>query len=140
MVGSGVVSIFVYSEHDGDVLALGRGRDNDFFNTAAEVFSGVLGLCKAARRFDNDLGPDLFPGNKRRVLFGKYPERIASDVDSTVAGADIVFQIAHYRVVFQQMSERFCVRQVIYRYQVNVSVAQPCSDNRAPYSSKAVDP
>ena len=47
-------------------------------------------------------------------------------------------EIAHYRIVFEQVRERFGVGQVIYRNQVDVSVAEPRSDQCAANPAKSV--
>src|SRR5687767_6116090 len=105
MVVIGVVHLVVNAENDGYVLAFCRGRDDNFFDTAAEVLTRVLGLCKPSGRLDNDLGPDLVPGYLGRVLFRKYAKLVTIDIDRILAARYAMFQIAHYRVVFEQMGK-----------------------------------
>ena len=57
----GFILEMIDSHHNGDVLALGRGGDNDLGAACSEMAFGFIGLGKETRRFDDVVDAKLFP-------------------------------------------------------------------------------
>src|SRR6202158_2753926 len=62
VVFGGIVLLFVYAEHDGEVFVFRGSGDDDFFHGAAQMFPGVGGVGEAAGGLDRDLGSHGVPG------------------------------------------------------------------------------
>src|SRR4029453_16567220 len=56
-----VVLVLVDAHHDGDVLVLGRSRDEDLLGAARDVLLGVGLLREDAGRLDDDVDAQLAP-------------------------------------------------------------------------------
>src|SRR5581483_3809887 len=91
------------TEHDGDILVLARGGDDDAFGAAFEVSPGPGGIRKAAGRFDDDLGAKLAPGNPGRVALGHDRHAPAVDHDGAGLRRHVTGKASVVTVILQQM-------------------------------------
>ena len=66
----GLELIVVHAEDNGEILPLGRLRDNDLLRSCLDMRFGLFALGKESRRLENDLGPDFSPGQLSRVALG----------------------------------------------------------------------
>ena len=67
-----IVLVFVYTENDGYILALGRRRDNDFFSPALKMGRCFSSIGKKTGRFYYQIHAVVFPRNLSRVAFSDY--------------------------------------------------------------------
>ena len=88
-----IILILVDAEDDSDVLVLGGRRDDDLLDRAAQVLLGSIGIGEMARGLDDDLSPDRFPVNCRRVSLRENAKLIRADFDAILCGV-ILFKIA----------------------------------------------
>ena len=65
---AGVVGVIVDPHHDGDVLALGRGRDDDLLRARGEMALGLLDVGEQPRGFNYQLHAQILP----RKLSGRF--------------------------------------------------------------------
>ena len=139
VVLGGVVLVVVHTQHDGDVFALSRGRDDDFFDGAAKVLFGVGGIGKPSGRFDDDLCAQAGPINFGRVFNRKNLDLLVADANAIAFGLNVFVELPKYGVILQQMGERPGVREVVRGYKFNLGVMQARADNISPDTAKAVD-
>ncbi len=58
-----IVSFAVDAKHDRDVFVLGRRRDDDLLGASlVDVDLRLVGVGEEARRFDDDVDPQVLPG------------------------------------------------------------------------------
>ena len=86
VVLGGVVLVVVHAHHDGDVLALGRGGDDDLLGTGDEVALGLLGLGEEAGGLDDDVHVVSLPGELVRGLGADDMDVLAVDHEDVVLG------------------------------------------------------
>ena len=79
-----VVVAVVDAQHDGDVLVLGRRRDDDLLGAAVDVRPGLGGVGEEAGRLDDDVGAELLPRQRRRVALLEHLDACAADDDVLV--------------------------------------------------------
>ena len=66
----GIVSLIVHAQTERHVRFLGRGADEDTFGAAlAQVQFSFIAAGEKAGRFQNDVGPEIFPGQIARIAF-----------------------------------------------------------------------
>ena len=110
---AGVVLVVVDAHDDGDVLVLGRGRDDDLLGAVVDVRLGLVGVGEEAGRLDDDVGAQVAPGQLGRVALGEGLDRLAVDGDLVGGGLHLVRQAAEDAVVLEQVGERRVVGQVV---------------------------
>ncbi len=109
-----VVHIVVHADDDGEVLALGRSRNDHFFRARLDVLASVLGLGEPAGGLDDHLDPEVPPGQGRRVTFGDHLDEAVADFDPTVGGTHRLRQRAQRRIVLEQMRKCLVVGKVVH--------------------------
>src|SRR5687768_11371356 len=139
MVLGGVIHVLVYTENDRDVLTLCRSGNDHLLYRPAQMLRGVFRLGEAARGFYDDLSADGRPVDGGRVLFGKYLEALTLDIDRVSFSRDLLLEIAHHRVVLQEMSERFCVREIVDGDEIDVLASKARSHDVASYTAESVN-
>ena len=77
-----VVVLVVDAHHDGDVLVLGRRRDDDLLGAAVDVRPGLGRVGEQAGRLDDDVDAEVAPRQRRRVALGEDPHGLAVDDDA----------------------------------------------------------
>ena len=127
VVLGGVVFVFVDSHYDGDVFTLGRSRDDDFFRAGFNVRGSFIGVGEASGRLNDYINSKSSPGQTCRIAFSKYFDRLAVDHNRIFFGFDFGVQDAVDRIVFEQMGQGFCIRQVVdcYDFQRRVGHSRP---------------
>ncbi|GAA2936070.1 hypothetical protein GCM10020221_34790 [Streptomyces thioluteus] len=135
-----VVLVLVDAHHDGDVLALGRGRDEDLLRAGGEVLGRVLALGEDAGGLDDDVGAQLAPGQVGGVALGHRLERHVTDGDRVVGVADVLLQATEDAVVLQQVHQGGIVGQVVDADDLDVrTLLQQRAEVVATDTAKAVD-
>jgi hypothetical protein len=97
-----VVQAFVDAEDDGDVLALGRGADEDLLGAGGDMGAGLLGLGEAARGFDDDVDAEILPGQLGRVCDLQDSDGLAVDNDRVIGMGYGAVEVAIRRVVGEE--------------------------------------
>src|SRR5215211_6795500 len=113
VVAGRVVRLVVDPHHDGDVLVLGRGRDDDLPGPALEVQGGVVALGEAAGGLDDHVDAEVAPGQLGRVLLGAGQDPLAADGDRLVVVAQLAVEAAEGRVVLEQVGQGPVVGEVV---------------------------
>ena len=107
-----------------DVLALGRRGDDDLLGARSDVLAGTGGVGEEAGRLDDDVGPDLGPGQVAWIAFREDREALlALDGDLTIAGDDVLAESAEDAVVLEQVREGLRVGQVVHADDLDVGAA-----------------
>src|SRR4030095_16651508 len=115
-----VVLVVVDAHDDGDVLVLGRGRDDHLPGPALEVLGGVVALGEDAGRLDDHVDAQVAPGELGRVALGAGQDPLAGDGDRLVVEGDVPLQAAEGRVVLEQVRQGLVVGQVVHGHDLDV--------------------
>ena len=118
-----IVFVLVDAEHDCYVFILRRRGDDHFPDGATQVLARVFGFGEKSGRLDHDLRAHRFPVDCRRISLREHAKLPALNLDAAFRGADLVMQIPEDGIVFEQVRERLCVRQIVYGHKVNIRVA-----------------
>src|SRR6185437_6801361 len=139
-VFSGIVNLLVHPQHEGDVLVLGGGGDNNLLHRTTQMLFGVLGVGEAPGGFQHHLRAHRVPGQLGRIFFRKHAEAAAVHANAVGAGADIVAQVAQDGIVLQQVGQGFGIGKVVDRHKFDVSVIEGGAQHVAPDAPESVDP
>ena len=71
--------VLVHAEDEGGVGVLGRRGDDDARRTGFEVLARLLALGVLAGRLDDDIDPELVPGELLRVRYGQHLDPSLAD-------------------------------------------------------------
>jgi hypothetical protein len=82
----------VHAHHDGEVLVLGRSRDDDLLRAAGDVGARLRGVGEQPGRLDDDVGAEVGPGQGTRVALGEGLEGLAVDADLVLGVRDLAGQ------------------------------------------------
>ncbi len=110
---AGVVLLVVHAHDHRDVLALGRGRDDDLLRAGGQMSLGLLGVREEAGRLDDVVDAQLLPGELGRRLGADHQHVLTVDGQHVVGflvrprllRADVPVELALDRVVLQQVGE-----------------------------------
>ena len=116
-----VVLLVIHAQNDGNVFVLCRRRDDDFLHRSAQVLLGFVGIGKAARRLDHNLRAYRVPRQGGRIFLFEDFDGLAIDRDAVGASGYLIRQVAEHRVIFQQMGQRFRIRQIVDRDEIQGS-------------------
>ena len=105
VVLGGIVHLLVHPEDDGDVRSLGGGGDDHLLRAGRQVLRGVFTLGEKARRFEDDVHPEVLPGELGGILERQHLELLAVDADPLGGRLDVRLEIAEHRVVLEEMGE-----------------------------------
>ena len=138
----GVVDVVeVDAERDGGVRLGGRRGDDHLLGARVEVLGGVLALGEEARRLDHDLGAEIAPRQRRRILLGEHLDLAPVDRERAVAHLDGARERPVDRVVLEQVRERPRVGDVVDRDDLDVRVGLlRGAEHVAADAAEAVDP
>ncbi|MDU2602313.1 MAG: hypothetical protein E7C58_12630 [Serratia marcescens] len=135
-----IVELVVNPHDDGDVVVLGRRRDNHPLSAAVRDVHFRLGFIgKEARRFDHHVHAHAAPGDLGGIALGKHLNWPAVQQQLVVAGFHFGRQRAGKRVVFQQVRQRFAVRQIVDRHHFKIAAPQRRAQHVAPDPAEAVN-
>src|SRR5947207_381148 len=101
---------------------------------------GFSGVRKAARRFNDDLRPDGFPRQRRRILLFEYLDDFAVDRNAVRSSGYRVGQIAEYRIVFQQVSESLRIGEIVDGYELDILILKRRAQNIPSNTAKSINP
>src|SRR5262249_15677519 len=127
------------AEDEGDVLILSRRRDDDLFHCTLQVLSGILGLCKAARGFDYDLGANRGPIELRGIFLGESLDLLATDGDGMFVEVHLFVEGSENGIVLQKMGERFRIGEIVKGHEFNVIAMEAGAYNISSDAAEAVD-
>ena len=113
VVGGRVVAVLVDAEDDRDVLALGRGADDDLLRAGVDVRPGLRGVGEEAGALEHDVDAQVAPRQVGRVALGEDLDLAAVDDDRRVAGPDVARIGAVGRVALEQERVHLGVDQVV---------------------------
>ncbi len=140
MVLLGVVGLVVDAHDDGDVLVLGRGRDQDLLGAGRQVLGGVVALGEDAGGLDDDVGAQVAPREGGRVALGHRLEGPATHRDGVGGVADLLLEAAQDAVVLQQVRQGRVVGQVVDTDDLDVrALLKERAEVVATDAAKAVD-
>ena len=136
-----VVPVAVDTQHDRDVLVLGRRRDDDFLcSTAVDMGLGLGGIGEESRRLDHDVDPKVAPGQVARIPLREdlYPRTVHRQM--ITVGADAAGVVAEDGIVLQEMSQRRRIGDVIDGDDLEVASTVRGPVDVAPNAAKPIDP
>ena len=108
-----VVAVLVDAEDDRDVLALGRGADDDLLRAGVEVRAGLRGVGEEAGALEDDVDAEVAPRQVGRIPLGEDLDLAAVDDDRRVAGPNVAGVRAVGRVVLEQERVHLGVDEVV---------------------------
>src|SRR5579885_1512610 len=120
IVLAGIVHIFVDAEHNRDILAFGRSRDNYFLRTAAQVGRRFLRIGEKPCGLDDELHTQIPPGNLRRVALRDDLDVMAVDDKRVLCRLDSARKTPVGRVVLQQVSVGLCIGNIVDRNDLDI--------------------
>src|SRR5712671_300713 len=120
VVGRGVVLVLVHAEDDRDVLALGRGTDDDLLRARGEVGPGLLGIREEAGRLEDDVYAQIAPRQGGRIALLEDLDLAPVD-DQGVVGVVNGPRIRPVgRVVLEEVGIHRCVDEVVDRNHLDI--------------------
>jgi hypothetical protein len=135
-----VVLVLVDAHDDGDVLVLGRSRNEDLLGATGQVLRGVFLLREDAGRLDDDVDAQLAPRDVGGVALGEDLDGLAVDGDRVGGVGDLLLEAAQDGVVLQQVSGGRGVTQVVDSHDLDVStLLQQRAEVVTTDAAKAVD-
>jgi hypothetical protein len=123
VMAGGVVVFVVHPENDGDVLVLGRGRNDDLLCPSGQMVGGPLPVPEDARGLDDHVDTELCPGKLRWIPLGKHLEVVAVDLQSGVRYLHGARVLSVHRVVLEKVGEGVVVRQIVDGDKIEVGSA-----------------
>src|SRR6266487_1003486 len=103
-----IVYIFVDTQHDREIFALGGSGDNYFFRAALQVCGGFAGIGEEAGGLDNDVGTKVRPGDLRGIALRDDLDFVPIDDQRVFGGRDLTRKTTVGGDVLQQVS--ICLR------------------------------
>ena len=134
-----IVALVVHAEDKGGVGTVRGCGDDDFLHGRAQMLLGIRAPGEQAGGFNNDFRANRSPVELRRVLRAEYPEGFAVYRDAVFRVGHLMRQIAEHGIVFQQMRERFGVRDVVHRDELNILVVDRRPHDVASNTAEAVN-
>jgi hypothetical protein len=119
-MGRRVIALFVDAEDDRDVLALGRGADDDLLGAGIDMRLRLGGVGEDPGALEDDVDPEVSPRQGGRVAFGKDLDLAAINDDRRVAGTDVSRICPVCGVVLEQEGVHLRVDQVVDRHDLHV--------------------
>ena len=114
----------VHTEHDRHIRIGRGGRDDHLLGSGGQMLAGAFAIREPSRRFDDHVDVQLLPREFLRILDGQHPDRLAIDDDLILLGFYTDVERAVHRVVFQEIRECFCVREVVNGDKFQSRIAQ----------------
>jgi len=137
-----VVGRVVHAHHDGDVLASGRGRDDNLLCPRLEMGPGFRGIREKPRALDDDPDPFVIPGDLRGVAVGEALDRPAVDDQLILSSGHGSRKASVVGVVLEEVRVGLHVEEVVDGN--NLQGARIALEDRlqhlAPDPSEPVDP
>ena len=139
-VGGGDIQLTVVDPQDeGGDVTLGWCGDDDLLGATLKVLGGLVPVNEEPGGLDDDVGPDLTPGDLGRVRLGEDPDGPTGDLEILAVDGDSV-EVASHRVPLQESRQRVRVGQVVDGNDLDVRPAgQRGPQIGAPDTSEAVD-
>jgi ferredoxin len=109
------------------------------FEQKDEIFEKEVGSIIIATGYD-PFDPHLLPHQPGRILLGKDLDLSAVDHDGTVLRLDIAFVDSVYGIIFEEVGERFRVRDIIDGDPFDGRISFRGPEDISPDSSETVDP
>src|SRR5215470_2577751 len=134
-----VVHLLVHTQHDGKVFTLGGSGDDDLFHRALQMLLRVLRLREKAGRFHHHLDAQRGPVQLRRIFHLENADAFVVDPDTVLTITHLGVQNAEDRVIFQQVSQRPGVGDVVDRHDFNFRVVQGRTKEVPTDTPEAVD-
>ena len=119
----GVVLIVVDTEHDGDVLVLSGSGDDHLLRTRRKMFGRSITVTEMTGRLDDDVDAEVRPRELSGVALAEDCDLVAVDHQAAVGDVDAARVVPVHRVVFEQVSERRRVGEIVHRDEVDVLAA-----------------
>jgi hypothetical protein len=110
----------VDAHDDRDVFVLRGGRDDDLLGAAIHVLGRICPLGEEPRGLDDDVHAEVAPREVAGVPLGQEFDVLAVDREAAVGDLDLAVEAPEDRVVFQQVSHRLGVTEVVHRHDLEV--------------------
>src|SRR5205814_996592 len=95
--------VMVDPHDNGEVGAVGRSGNDDFFRARFEVLRGGIALGEDAGAFECDVDPQLPPRQPGRIALGRDADLAATGIHPVLARGDLAAKAAVHTVVAQQV-------------------------------------
>jgi hypothetical protein len=125
-----VVGVRVDPGYERRVDALARRRDEDPAGTGLEVQRGVVAGTQLAGGLDDEVHPEIAPGQRVRPALGEDRNRVPADAQDVVRKAHVRAEPAERRVVLEQVGQRRGVVQIVDRDHLERGVGQVLPQQR----------
>jgi len=134
-----VVGRVVDSQHDGDVLALGRRGNDDFLHRASQVLRRVLGVGEPAGGFHHHLRAQAGPVDLGRVPDRENPDALFAHYDRVRFDLHIFVEASESRIVFEQMRQRLGICKIVGGDNFDVGIVERGAHHVSANPAKSVD-
>src|SRR5512141_2912923 len=92
-----------------------------------------------AGTFCHDLNPKLFPGQVCGILLSIYADLFPVDDKRIPVNSYLTVEFAMNRIIFEKVSKRLCIGQVVECDHFNVFLVQQCPEGQAADASKSIN-
>src|SRR5690606_30806191 len=116
-----VVRFVVDAHHEGRVLAARRCRDQHLLGSGIDVLASIRRLGEEAGGLDDDVYPEVAPGQVCRVAVFEDLDRLAVDNDLVTIEFDVGGEPPCHGVVLEEVGERLVVGEVVDRDNLEVT-------------------
>ncbi len=120
MVLRRVVLRVVDAVDDGDVVALGRRRDDHLAGARREVLRRLVAVGEPAGGLEHDVDAQFLPRQLGGILLREHPHPVAVHQQGIARGFHRALEAAMHRVVLEQVGQRRRVGEVVHRHEVDV--------------------
>ena len=110
-----------------------------FFTEPRRCLQASLASVKRARRFDDDLRADRVPIQFRRILSREDLDLFPGNRDGIGIAGDFLVQRSEHGIVFQQVSQRLCIGEIVHRHEFHVIPVQTRADDVPANAAEAIN-
>ena len=76
---------------------------------------GFVAAGEETGRFQHNINVQFFPRKVCRIAILHDPDLVTAHDDILVVVTDLAVEFAVHRIPFEQMCQRMCVREIVYR-------------------------
>ena len=146
-----IVFVVVDAHDDGDVFVLAWRGDDDALGTCGDVALGLLGVDEQTGGFNDEVNPELFPGESGGILRADHEDVLAVHNDDIVfefvggglLGGDLPLEAALGGIVLQKIRKIVGRDDVAHCHHLNIFAEQAllddCTKDEAPDASETID-
>ena len=116
--------LVVDAEHDGEVGAGARRRDEHALGACGQVLGSAFAVGEAAGAFHDDVDAEIAPGELLRRRLRQHGDVLAVGLEMAVGDVDLAAEAAMHAVEFEQMGVHLGRAEIVDRHEVEILAAR----------------